>query len=54
MCNHTLHYIKMSDPEICHFLIVLHESNVLLLILDTHRVGRQGTLLCKEINIGYL
>ena len=21
---------------------------------DSHRVGRRGTLLCKEINIGYL
>ena len=23
MCYHTLHDIKMSDPEICHFVIVL-------------------------------
>ena len=23
MCNHTLHDIKMRDPEICHFLVVL-------------------------------
>ena len=23
-------------------------------LFATHRVGRQGTLLCKEINIGYL
>ena len=37
MCNHALHDIKINNPEIRHFLIVLRDPNVLLLILDTHK-----------------
>ena len=39
-----------------HFRILARDTNELAekLIQVIYRVGRQGTLLCKEINIGYL
>ena len=42
----------MMPKKICktpkHKVITFRDLQIL------HRVGRQGTLLCKEINIGYL
>ena len=26
VCNHALHDIKINNPEICHFSIVLHDQ----------------------------
>ena len=28
VCNHAVHDIKINDPEICHFLNVLHDQCV--------------------------
>ena len=42
--------------EICISILFYEYAYNLPQMLNTayHRVGRQGTLLCKEINIGYL
>ena len=42
--------IAVSDP----YRIKLSSSAFVMVILDVDRVRRQGTLLCKKINFGYL